>query len=95
MIEDEQGHVALEGSDLKQHMFNKYKQLCQPDDNVGTLTIQQFLGPELTQTLRKCPPEHHGYLTSPIMEVEIMKVVKDLKRNSAPGPLGISNALVK
>ena len=84
MIEAEQGQIALEGSELKQHMFNKYKQICQPDDNVGTLTIQQFLGPELTQTLRKCPPEHHGYLTSPIMEVEIKRVVKDLKRNSAP-----------
>ena len=45
VIEDEQGQVALEGSELKQHMFNKYKQICQPDDNVGTLTIQQFLGP--------------------------------------------------
>ena len=95
VIEDEQGQVALEGSDLKQHMFNKYKQICQPDDNVGTLTIQEFLGPELTQSLRKCPPEHHGYLTSPILDIEIKRVVKDLKRNSAPGPLGISNALIK
>ena len=29
------------------------------------------------------------------MEIEIKRVVKDRKRNSAPGPLGISNPLVK
>ena len=95
VIETDQGQQTLEGTDLRQHMFQKYKILSQPDNNAGTLSIQQFLGHDLMQSLRKCPPEHHSYLTSPILPIEIKNIVKELKHNSAPGPLGITNALVK
>ena len=42
-----------------------------------------------------CPQEQHSYLTSPILPIEIKNIVKELKLNSAPGPLGLSNSLIK
>ena len=89
------GQTVLEGSEVQQHLFQKYADLTKPDPQACTMTIEQFLGPDLVQTLRKCPPESHSYLTSPVLEVEVKNIVKDLKMNSAPGPLGFSNALIK
>ena len=89
------GQTALEGPEIQQHLFEKYANLTQPDPQACTMTIEQFLGPDLLQTLRKCPPNSHNHLTSPVLEIEIKNIVKDLKMQSAPGPLGLSNALIK
>lgn len=89
------GQTVLEGIEVQQHIFQKYADLTQPDPQANTITIEQFLGPDLLQSLRKCPPETHRHLTSPVLEIEIKNIVKDLKTNSCPGPLGFSNALIK
>ena len=67
----------------------------QLDPEACTTSIEEFLGPALIQSLRMCPPEHHRYLTAPILPIEIKNIVKELKLNSAPGPLGLSNSLIK
>ena len=92
---NQHGPFVLEGVEVQQHMFHKYATLTQPDPQSDTITIEQFLGPELLQSLRKCPPENHRQLTSPVLEIEIKNIIKDLKTNSCPGPLGFSNALIK
>ena len=89
------GTQILENSDIPQHMFDKYAEIVQEDPIAGTMSIDEFLGPELTESLRKCPPEHHAWLESPILSQEIDGIIKDLKTVSAPGPLGISNNLLK
>ena len=89
------GTQILENSDIPQHMFNKYAEIVQEDPIAGTMSIEDFLGPDLTETLRKCPLEHHTWLESPILSQEIEAIIKDLKTISAPGPLGISNNLLK
>ena len=76
-------------------MYTKYEKLTQIDPEACQTTIEQFLGQELTATTRKCPQDQHNYLTSPIMLAEIKKILKDLKLNSSPGPMGISNSLMK
>ena len=43
VIEDEQGQVALEGSELKQHVFNKYKQYFNLMTMLALLQYNNFL----------------------------------------------------
>ena len=59
------------------------------------MSIQEFLGQELLDSLRKCPVEDHAYLISPVLEIEILDVVKEMKAESSPGAIGFSNLLLK
>ena len=76
-------------------MFDKYSEIIQEDPLAGSLSIEEFLGPELTMSLRKCPNEHFDWLESPVLHKEVRDIIKELKPISAPGPLGISNNLLK
>ena len=67
LIEENGGQRVLEGMDLRQHMYEKYRKLVQPDTNAGNMTIEQFLGPDLMQSLRKCPEDQYNMLTGPIL----------------------------
>ena len=89
------GDLTLEGSEVSDHMFDKYSKIVQEDPIAGTMSIQEFLGQELTDSLRTCPVEDHRRLVSPVLPVEITNIVKELKSVSAPGPLGLSNNLLK
>ena len=60
-----------------------------------SMSIEEFLGPDLVNSLRKCPVADHPYLTSPVLEIEILDAIKDMKAESSPGALGISNLLLK
>ena len=95
IISENQGQRVLEGAEIQFHMFNKYAKIIQEDPEACQTTIEQFLGRDLTDLIRTCPPEHHLHLNSPVMKAEIINIVKDLKFESAPGPLGISNSLMK
>ena len=76
-------------------MYSKYEKLTQVDPEACQSTIEQFLGQELTATVRTCPQDQHNFLTSPVMMAEIKNIMKDLKLNSSPGPMGLSNSLMK
>ena len=95
IINENQGQRVLEGQEVQNHMFQKYTELAQIDPEACQTTIEDYLGQDLMNSLRKCPPEHHNYLTSPVLSVEIKNIVKELKAESAPGVLGITNSLMK
>ena len=86
---------VIEGPEIQNFMYSKYEKLTQVDPEACQSTIEQFLGQELTATVRTCPQDQHNFLTSPVMTAEIKNIMKDLKLNSAPGPMGLSNSLMK
>ena len=43
------------------------------------MSIEVFLGLDLVNSLRKCPVADHPYLTSPVLEIEILDAIKDMK----------------
>ena len=81
--------------EIPNHMADKYREITAKDQTVGAVTIRQYLGDELADSAKKCPPETEEMLTSPITVNELEEIVNDLKANSAPGPQGISNRLLK
>ena len=95
ILHSEEGDTVLEGQDVPRHMFEKYARIIQEDPEADRVSIREFLGPELTDSLRICPEHDHLMLTSPILPIEIKNVVKEFKTASAPGPLGLSNNLLK
>ena len=95
IIPSEQGDETLQGPEIAQHMFDKYARIAQVDPEAGTTTIREFLGDDLFNTLRLCPDEDHNLLTARITPHEISTVVKDFKTSSAPGPLGLTNCLIR
>ena len=52
LISDQNGVTSLSISEIPVHVFNKQKEIVKEDPNAGTLSIQDFLGPELMETLR-------------------------------------------
>lgn len=72
-----------------------YIESVTPNPEAGQTSIEQFLGPQLTATRPKCPQELHQRMTAPITATELNKVIKNFKKESCQGPLGISNSLLK
>ena len=94
LTEQETG-AEIRQPDIPNHMAAKYREITAKDYTVGAVTIRQFLGEELADRVKKCPQDMEDILTSPITVSELEEIVKDLKANSAPGPKGISNRLLK
>ena len=95
VVHTDNGARSLDSLEVPVFMFEKYAGIAQEDPVVGTMSIEEFLGPALTTSLRVCPVEDHLRLTSPICAAEISSIVKAFKPVSAPGPLGLSNNLLK
>ena len=87
--------VELVGDQIANFMFEKYEKLLRQDHNDNPLSIQEFLGPALVQSLPKCPDDEKCWLTMDVQGDELAKVVKELKVVSAPGPMGMSNLLIR
>ena len=94
MVDPETG-TEIRQHEILGHMADKYREITAKDQTVGAVTIRQYLGDELADSAKKCPPETEEMLTSPITVNELEEIVNDLKANSAPGPQGISNRLLK
>ena len=95
IINSTDGAITLENEQIISHMTEKFTEIATPDPIAGTLTIQQFLGQELVASSRRCPEEDKESLTTPVSIKELRDIVKELKKQSSPGPLGISNTLLK
>ena len=95
IVQSENGPTIIKGQEISRHMVQKYAKIIKKDPIAGSMTIHDFLGPELTASLRKCPPEDFPYLTSPVLEIEVKDVIKEMKNESSPGPIGFSNLLLK
>ena len=89
------GAITLENEQIISHMTEKFTEIATPDPIAGTLTIQQFLGQELVASSRRCPEEDKESLVTPVSIKELRDIVKELKKQSSPGPLGLSNMLLK
>ena len=64
---------TIEASQVPNHMFTHYFETVTPKPDAGQFSIEQFLGPQLTATLPKCPPELRQRMTAPITVTEINK----------------------
>ena len=95
VVQENGGWVNIEGQEILRHMARKYEEIAKKDPNVGLLSIEEFLGEELVQSSRECPLEFEPTLCQDMTAEELERVVKDTKVRSAPGPLGITNLLLK
>ena len=76
-------------------MTEKYSKIICKDPVADSMSIEEFLGPDLVNFLQKCPEADHTYLISPVLEIEIFDAIKDMKAEFSPGALGITNLLLK
>ena len=65
-------------------MFTHYIETVAPTQEAGQLSIEQFLGPQLTATMTKWPPDLHQRMTAHIIATEINKIIKNFKNHIAP-----------
>ena len=93
-VNDANGNTQrLQGIEIVQHMTQRYKTIITETDPPQT-TIEEFLG-NVTQKIQKVPDQFIQILEAPFGEQELERTVQDMKNQSAPGPLGISNMLLK
>ena len=76
-------------------MAEKFGEIAREDDTVGNTSIEDFLGQPLADIATKCPAHLHNTLTDEVCAEELKEVIDDMKNESVPGPLGISNRLLK
>ena len=76
-------------------MTDKYTKIAAPDPVAGSMSIEEFLGHELVTSSRKCPPDEEPQLISPVTINELKPIVSGIKNKSSPGPLGLTNPLLK
>ena len=62
---------AIEKENIPEYMRHNYNERIAPNPNAGRLTIQEFLGQELTNTLPSVDQSLHARLTSPITYIEV------------------------
>ena len=86
---------SIENEEIVRHMTDKYTKIAEPDPIAGTMTIEEFLGEDLVTSCRKCPQEEYEQLVAPFTTDELKPIVKGIKNKSSPGPLGITNQLLK
>ena len=76
-------------------MAHKFGEIAREDNTVGNTSIEQFLGQALADGATKCPAHLHDLLTNEVCAEELKEVIMGMKNESVPGPLGISNRLLK
>ena len=86
---------TIKDLELVHYMAHKFGEIAREDDTVGNTSIEQFLGQTLADGATKCPAHLHDLLTSEVCAEELKEVIMGMKNESVPGPLGISNRLLK
>ena len=86
---------TISDQELVHYMSQKFGEIAREDNTVGNTPIENFLGPLLADAAIKCPVHLHDLLTSEVCAEELKKVITGMKNESVPGPLGISNRLLK
>ena len=84
----------ITGEDIAKHMAEKFGQLALEDPNIGDITIEEYLG-HIADNTKKCPEDLKEMLEADITVDELEEAIKKTKNHSTPGPLGISNLLLK
>ena len=77
-------------------MAEKFAEIARPrGEDQEICSIQEFLGENLANAVRKCPEDMKEELERPFTEEDVAEVIKKMKKVSAPGPKGITNRLMK
>ena len=94
-VSDNGAMRSIEGADIVEYMTNKYEEIAKKDNNVGAITIQEYLGDNLTNEMKKCSEDVRNQLEEELTGEELDRIVAEVKQQSAPGPKGITNKLMK
>ena len=86
---------TVRDQELVHYMSHKFGEIAREDDTVGNTTIENFLGQPLADMAAKCPMALHDMLSAEVCAEELKEVITGMKNESVPGPLGISNRLLK
>ena len=83
----------LEGTEIVEHMTNRYKNIIK-EDNPPQITLGEFMGTNINK-IKKVPDKFIPTLKSKFSEQELSYIVENMKNQSAPGPSGITNRFLK
>ena len=88
-----ENNVVKQNEQVHEIMTKHYRELAETTSVVNT-NVETFLG-ELTQRVKKLTTEMKNLIGSPFTISELKESVRSMKNQSAPGPLGITNQLLK
>ena len=94
----EQGRsrTTKDSKEIANRMAEKFAEIARPrGEDQEICSIQEFLGENLANAVRKCPEDMKEELERPFTEEDVAEVIKKMKKVSAPGPKGITNRLMK
>merc|ERR1712215_366389 len=84
---------TLEGEDIVKHMTERYKKIIK-EDSPPNISLANYMGNNYNK-ITKVPERFKPILTPRFTEQELKQIVQDMKNQSAPGPLGITNRFLK
>ena len=88
--------VSKDTGEIANRMAEKFSEIARPrNPNDEVKSIEEFMGEDLIRGVNKCQDQESEVLNRPFTEEEVTRVVKKMKKISAPGPKGISNLLMK
>ena len=82
------------GYGIVTHLTEKLSENARRNPAAESMTIQEFLGP-LTEEVPKLNDVERDEMMEAVTENELKEIIRKLERVSSPGPLGISNELLK
>ena len=86
---------TIDGYEIVQHMAQKFSEIAREEPNIPSMSIREFLGQDLADSAEKCPDHMFDMLEEDICAEQLKSVIKGMKNMSSPGPLGITNRLLK
>ena len=86
---------TIDGYEVVQHMAQKFSEIAREDPQVGNTTIREYLGDDLADAAEKCPEHMHDMLEEDIYADQLKGAISKMKNASCPGPLGLTNRLLK
>ena len=84
----------ITGEEVANYLAEKFGTIALEDQAVGDMSIEEFLGNERRE-VETCPEDRYDSLEAEISAEELKDAIMDTKNRSTPGPMGISNLLLK
>ena len=86
---------TINNQEIVQYMSQKFGEIAREDPTVGNTTIREFLGDALADEAMKCPDYMKDQLEDYLSADELKEAIAKMKNVSCPGPLGLTNRLLK
>ena len=86
---------TINSCEVVNFMSQKFGEIAREDQTVGNTSIGQFLGQTLSDEATKCPAHLTDMLDAELTSEQLKNAVDKMKNKSCPGPLGLSNRLLK